>query len=337
MHIVAQLLVGLALWFANGDLIGAQEVGERITIVLSADGSMSFELPTITRPLVRPDGSTQSVAMSHSFDEARRVVMLYRGRYPDGLVLRLPKGEDCDGGLATRSAMSFLDLGVAVVECVETSGDFGAERSHHYEGEREVLPAERLAEQRAARPAPKADIGVRLRWLWSMAVLADQARRYELAEAYLLGVEACMPEDGSVLGTLACYIGKQGRYAEALTVTDRAIRLGRGDPIQLNLIKATWLAHLGQIEAAEGVLELVDEPDVVERADYDMYHVCMAFYHARITGDAALVRSSVERVRSGGNEHWEAFFRHDVSFDGFREANWFDRPATDDPSDPLKP
>lgn len=185
-------------------------------------------------------------------------------------------------------------------------------------------PYSELQEKRSDLPSSETELGERLHWLWDLAVLADQSRKYELAEAYMLGVHAYLPDDGGVLGTLACYVGKQGRYGDALELTNQGIISGNGDLIQLNMIKATWLAHLDQIDEARALLETIKEPSIEDAQAYEMYHVCNAFYHARITKNVQLVESSVRKAMSNGNNHWAAFFKNDVSFDEMRKDDWFD-------------
>lgn len=73
----------------------------------------------------------------------------------------------------------------------------------------------------ATSPAPQAWPEDEAGWLFAVAILADRARRYDVAEAAMLAASARWPHLSWAWTSLACYQGKQGRYADALATSCR--------------------------------------------------------------------------------------------------------------------
>jgi len=171
-------------------------------------------------------------------------------------------------------------------------------------------------------PTVSSSMRDRVNWLWTCSVNADRSRRYDLAEAFMAGVIAIDPDNGHALGSLACYVGKQGRLDDALAITDLALSKSRKDSIQLLGIKATWLGHLGKIAEASTIWDSLPQPSTAN--DIAMYWVCRAFYCARILKDEELVRGAMVKALSASpdNTHWKLFFKNDISFDAYSGQPW---------------
>jgi len=165
----------------------------------------------------------------------------------------------------------------------------------------------------------------RLTWLWNCSVRCDQSRRYSEAEAYMSGVLAVVPDNGHALASMACYIGKQGRYEEALDITNSALLKEEKDSVQLMCIKATWLAHMGKHDEAEKIWKDLAIPSENESDAYCMYWIGRAFYLARIENDETKLEEAMKKGLLGGShpDHWLSFFKNDVSFDKFRDRDWY--------------
>ncbi len=178
-----------------------------------------------------------------------------------------------------------------------------------------------------ARHAPPEllSIPTKVNWLWRFSVACDRSRRYPEAESYMRCVLELVPGDGVALGTLACYVGKQGRYQEALDLTTAALGAQRKCRTRLLGIQATWLAHLGRRSQAEAIWAGLPIPERDQPDDHAMYWVCRAFYLARIADDEQGLKAAMEAVKGGASatEHRTLFFRNDVSFDRYQDRPWF--------------
>lgn len=180
-----------------------------------------------------------------------------------------------------------------------------------------------LARLLAGQPRPTAYPEDDFNWLFSVAVAADRARHYDVAEAAMTAITERWPYLGAPWAGLSCYQGKQGKFAEALRSAGHAKTLPRPDRQQLDGISAVWLWHLGKHDEAAALLAALPKPKDGDH-DQPMWLVCQAFFHASCDRDAAATKSAVEVLlalpRVG---HWRYFLARDVAFDHMRGEPWF--------------
>lgn len=175
----------------------------------------------------------------------------------------------------------------------------------------------------AASPSTNAYPEMEFRWLFEVAVAADRARRYDIAEAAMAAVTRRWPYLGMPWGGLSCYQGKQGKWAEALESVHQGRERPRPDRQQLDGISAVWLWQLGKRDEAKAMLATLSRPDGDDQ-ELPMWLVCRAFYHASCDRDLPAARQAIEALLELPDVgHWRCFLARDVAFDLLRQEPWF--------------
>jgi tetratricopeptide (TPR) repeat protein len=174
-----------------------------------------------------------------------------------------------------------------------------------------------LADKPGAHAYPEQDFD----WLSDVATAADGDRHYDLAAASTRKITVRWPYLAAPWANLACYLGKQGQFTEALECVARAQALTGADPQQLLGIKAAWLWSLGRHD--EALAALPRRPDA-DGPETTMWLVCQAFFHAACDHDDNAARVAiVELLARPQVSHWRHFLSRDVAFDRLRQTAWF--------------
>lgn len=160
------------------------------------------------------------------------------------------------------------------------------------------------------------------RWLLAVATAADQARRYDLAEAAMTQVTERWPFM-PMWATLSCYQGKQGKFTEALQSLEQGKGLPGTDQQQAEGVRAVWLWQVGRRDEATAVINALPEPKAGDPTRA-MWLVCRAFFHASCDHDQEATRHAVEKLLALPHVgHWRHFLSRDVAFDALRQEPWF--------------
>lgn len=160
-------------------------------------------------------------------------------------------------------------------------------------------------------------------WYWRVAESAIWLRRFRLAEAAARASTIRWPHDVQALCVLSACLGKQGRFADALALAERARGLYGVRPNRLDHLRAAWLWHLDRKDEAADIIEASGRPKdaPLEEAEW----LAMRAWYRAVTdgGGPAVQRQISEALKVKGGDPWRHFFLCDPAFDRFRTEAWF--------------
>jgi tetratricopeptide (TPR) repeat protein len=156
-------------------------------------------------------------------------------------------------------------------------------------------------------------------WLWKLSVAYTDMRKYDEAEVVDKAIVAISPGYFASHSNLSVDYGKQGKFDAAIEEAKIAILLCPGDAMHPYLLLCTWLYLSGQKEAAFQIFAKIEIPTDVKRRS--LYYGCKASFYSSV-GDAAIVKESITEAIKTNTPHL-SFFERDISFDRYRNEDWF--------------
>ena len=160
-------------------------------------------------------------------------------------------------------------------------------------------------------------------WFREAMGAADHRRWYRLAEALAREDVSRWPYDAPAWVGLSCYVGKQGRYQEALDLSDEAAALDGISRDWPRAVGATWLWMLGRHDEADLRMSGIRRPPGAAQAQR-LWIACRIFYLSVRDPGAHELRTLIGELVTRPRDHqWVQFLERDVAFDALRELLWF--------------
>jgi predicted Zn-dependent protease len=157
--------------------------------------------------------------------------------------------------------------------------------------------------------------GYALKWEY------DCMRQYTKAEEVCKDLIAAHGRKPGLLVDLSCYVGKQGRFQEALELGDEAAKASPDD-LRAAFVRVLWVAALARRDEAMGALKAIKAPSQADPNE-NAYWLCMAYAYARLGDEDNLAKAMANSLKND-YMHW-AFdcYQRDVTFDAYRARAWF--------------
>lgn len=157
--------------------------------------------------------------------------------------------------------------------------------------------------------------------LYALKWAHDCMRQYKEAEAVSDKLIARAGNRADLLFDKSCYVGKQGRFDDALKLAEEGLGK-RPDDLRGKMVKAIWLAALDRKDDVAAILKGLQVPKLGEK-DHNLYWLCKAYVMARLN-DAGEVERAIRECMRSDADHWGYdCFQRDVTFDPFRTQQWF--------------
>ena len=184
--------------------------------------------------------------------------------------------------------------------------------------------AAKYAEIRANPPQP-GQVGDLIQWHLALATAAGASRAHLLGERALRAALLIAPAHPQLHANLSVYLGKQGRYQEALDEAELAILLDPIDTTHAEAVACSWMAKLGRAAEAKARFAAIAKPEELDRLS--LYWGCAACFHADLGEVAAAQAAIAEMLTTASSDerkqHSMQFLRRDPAFDRYRGEAWF--------------
>jgi hypothetical protein len=174
-----------------------------------------------------------------------------------------------------------------------------------------------LAQQVAAEPPPGPD---HADWLGKTMFFSAFARAFPRGERCARALVALEPGNWQWHDQLSWFLGKEGKYQEALDEATTAAGMAGADQMHLAAISASWLWHLGRHDQARARFAAIVEPAHGDDAWPD-YQACRACFAAS-SHDQPTMQDAITKIIPFGGMH-VLFLKRDVIFDQYRGEKWF--------------
>ncbi len=170
----------------------------------------------------------------------------------------------------------------------------------------------------AEKPASR-DIQAVHAWLWKLSDVYMRLRRYKDMELACKAMIAIAPNYFPNHSNLSVAYGKQGKYSFAIEEAEIAALMSGKDNMHPELVLCSWLYLSGKKAEALDHFSKVEIPiDPMERG---VYFACKASFYASI-GDVPEIKDAIQQTLKEPGDH-KGFFEHDLSFDPYRNQDWF--------------
>jgi tetratricopeptide (TPR) repeat protein len=167
-------------------------------------------------------------------------------------------------------------------------------------------------------PPATAPAWARHEGLVRVSAAAFEARRYAVAAAAESRITERWPHHGLPWGNLACALGFQGRWDEALAATATAAARPWHDAVQVAGIRAAWLWQMGDHAGATAAIQaMVDDGGGMAAA-------CLVLFHVSAGTPSTGWRDALARLATPGQDlWWRRWVQVTPLLDAHRHEPWY--------------
>jgi tetratricopeptide (TPR) repeat protein len=170
-------------------------------------------------------------------------------------------------------------------------------------------------------PSPDAPKSDRIQYLHHLATLHSRLRDYKEAESVVRRISELEPNSAWAHVNLSVYLGKQGKYHDAIAESNRAIEMDKGTELHANLVLASWEWLSGQKDAALKRIASVEVPN--DEYGKRSYYSCIACFYASV-GDEEKIADAIKNAQAVDEKKtFQDFIATDIVFDPYRRREWF--------------
>ena len=148
------------------------------------------------------------------------------------------------------------------------------------------------------------------------------ARLYSDAERiYNIAIKGLPITDPMIYSNMSVFIGKQGRYNEAISWADKALKM-RPNDFHGKIVKASWLIESGDKEGGDKLFDECVSDAKFKELHKSFYWDCLSCYLASSDRKDEL-KDAISKAVENGDLYSMKFIKMDIVFDKYRNENWF--------------